>query len=207
MDIEGLKTDLRSVNTKRALSDPAVKGAIRLAGYELAHHLDLPELNQSGTIPVTASTPNYNVAESYKLDRITSATFQTSTKKATLGETDIRTYDALYRGMGTEGMPYTFSYFNGEIWLYYIPDTNGTLYIRTQRIMEDVKDLGDNYYPLIYQLAKRNLFDDDPGKWAAHDRIVTRLIGSFKGRVRPYKSAFELSVHRGNRVKGLNERY
>jgi len=207
MDIDRLKTDLRAVNIKRALNEQSLNGAIRLAGYELAHHLDLPELNQSGTITVTASTPNYAVSETHKLDRITSAVFQTSTKKSCLDEIDIRTYDHHYRGVGTEGMPYLFCYFEGEIWLYYIPDTSGTVYFRSQRVMEDVKNLKDNYYPLVYQLAKRNLFDDQPTEWAEHDKIVTRMVNSFKGRVKPYKSAFELSPHKRDRVKGLNERY
>ena len=212
MDLDQLKKDLKHLERfrlpeGRVLNDPELDAAIRLAGYELAHYLDVPELNWSDSVTVSANTPNYNVNAGEKLDRITVATFQTSTKKTSLRETDIRSYDGYYRGEGKSGFPVMFCFYQDQVWLYKIPDTNGTLYLRGQLIIEDVAHLRDNYYPLIYQLTKRNLYDENTSEWFTHDKIAMRLIRSFKGRVRPYKSQFEPSIYRLQRTSKLSQEY
>lgn len=206
MDVEKLKRYLKTIRTERKLGDTALDGAIWLAANELAHYVDIPSLHGSGTLIIVSSTPSYAIEGAKKLDRILSAVFVGDTKKSALEETDMRTYDWFYRGQATNGTPTKFAYWENKMWLYRIPDKSGTVYYRYQKMLETVDVIGDNLVHLMYQLAKRNIFDDNPNEWIRHDKLVQRAIRTFKGRVRPYKSKMEISDHRRGRAEALTER-
>jgi len=207
-----LKIDLRNLEPNKVIPDEKLEGALRLAGYELAHLIDIPELQASDDFDVVSGTANYDLGlTGAGLDRITVAHFVTGTTEGLLEEVDIRTFDKGYRGEGTTGTPYMFCYHGGEMWLYYIPDTSGTVYYRYQTPYENLEMLGDNYYPLIYTLARRNLSDPSEGgeanEWMVWDREAKLLIKTFKGRVSPYKPAFEITSYRAQRQIELNNLY
>lgn len=207
MDVAKLKRYLKTVQTDRVLKDPTLDGAIWLAANELAHYVDIPSLQGSGTLTVVSATPNYEISDAKKVDRILSAVFVGDTKKTPLEETDMRRYDWLYRGKATSGTPTEFAYWEKQMWLYRIPDESGTVYYRYQKMLTTIDVIGDNLIHLMYQLSKRNIFDNDPNEWIRHDRLVQRAMRTFKGRVRPYKNQMEIGAYRRQRAKSLTERY
>lgn len=207
MDVAKLKRYLKTVQTDRALKDPTLDGAIWLAANELAHYVDIPSLQGSGTLTIASGTPNYEISDAKKLDRILSAVFVGDTKKTPLEETDMRRYDWLYRGKAVNGTPTEFAYWEKQMWLYRIPDETGTVYYRYQKMLTTIGVIGDNLIHLMYQLSKRNIFDDDPNEWIRHDRLVQRAMRTFKGRVRPYKNQMEIGAYRRQRAKSLTERF
>lgn len=206
MDVERLKRYLKTIRTERKLDNNALDGAIWLAANELAHYVDIPSLQGSGTLTIVSSTPSYEIEGAKKLDRILSAVFVGDTKKSVLDEWDMRSYDWLYRSVAASGTPSKFAYWEEKMWLYKIPDESGTVYYRYQKMLETTDVIGDNLVHLMYQLAKRNIFDDNPNEWIRHDKLVQRAIRTFKGRVRPYKSKMEISDHRRGRAQDLTER-
>jgi hypothetical protein len=163
-------------------------------------------LQDSSTITVTSTTPSYEISDALKLDRILSAVFVGDTKKSVLEEIDMRSYDWLYRSVAANGTPSKFAYWEKKMWLYKIPDESGTIYFRFQKMLQTLDVIGDNLIHLMYQLAKRNIFDDVPNEWIRHDRLVVRAMRTFKGRVRPYKDKMEIGEHRRARAKNLTER-
>jgi len=207
MDIERLKRYLKNIAKTKSLDDNELEAAIWLAGCELAHHIDIPELQESSTITIVSGTPNYDINPNLKLDRILAAVFMGSTQKAPLEEKDRRSYLWYYRGQATSGKPFCFTYWKKQIWLYKIPDETGTLYFDFQKVLTDPTILDDNYTYLIYRLSKRNLFDEDSNMWVKQERLAMRAIRGFKGRVRPYKDQMELSEHQRRKVQELNELY
>jgi len=207
MDIETLKKDLKALSISKTFEDGIVDIAIQKAGKDLAWHLDIPELQVSHTITVVSGTAEYDAkfVNSQGIDRITSAVFVGGTNiRQPLDEVDIRTFDASYYGYATTGTPYQFAFFKDQIWLYYIPNISGTVYLRLQKIFTDFINLRENYYPLVFALTKRNLMEEKSPEYNILDMEANRLMSSFKGRVRPYKAGMELSAHRAYRMYGLN---
>ena len=208
MNIDQLKEDLKVLSIAKQLEEATLIAAIRKAGFDLAWHLDIPELNVSDTITVVSGTVDYTPALTLggDIDRITSAVFVGSVRQP-LNLIDINSFDIDYRGVANTGTPYECVFYENKIWLYYIPSSSGTVYLRLQKIFNSFEELRESYYPVVFALAKRNLVEEKSIERQVLEREVLRLISTFKGRVRPYKAGFELSRHRGQRVYNLNNLY
>lgn len=210
MDIAELKSDLKALSIGKSLEDYIIDIAVKKAGFDLAWHLDIPELQLSHTITVVSGTAEYDAefVNMQSIDRILSAVFVGGTNlRQPLDEVDIRSFDRDYYGYGTTGTPYKFAFFKDQIWLYYVPNVSGTVYLRLQKVFSDWSNLRENYYPLVFALAKRNLVEEKSEEWQILNREVYQLISSFKGRVRPYKTGMETSAHRAYRQNQLNNLY
>ncbi len=214
MDTEKLKDNLTNLTPGKDLPAEAVTSAIILAGQEMAWLIDIPELNYSGDpLTVVSGTVDYALTPSTGevIDRITSAVFVGSSKSV-LNIIDINSYDADYRGQATSGTPYECCFYDKKLWLYYIPNSSGSVYYRAQSVFNDFSNLAENYQPLVFQLTKRTLLTSlssaDPGRYNAEiqvcDKLVDRFLSTFKTRVRPYKAGFEIDPHRAERVRRLN---
>ena len=198
MNINRLKTDLKALSITKQLDDVAIDSAIHKAGMDLAWHIDISELNVSATITVVSGTVDYEptVATGGDIDRITSAIFVGSGLKQPLNLIDINTFYADYYGAGGTGTPYECVFYENKLWLYYIPNLSGTVYLRMQKVFNTLQDLGENYYSIVFVLAKMNLVEEKSKEREILERERNRLISTYKGRVRPYKQGFELSPHR-----------
>lgn len=208
MNISQLTEDLKVLSIAKTLEDPTIASAIRKAGFDLAWHLDIPELNISDTVTVVSGKVDYipELTTGEEIDRITSAVFVGNVKQP-LNPIDINTFDADYRGVGNSGTPFEYVFYENKIGLYYIPSSDGIVYLRMQKVFNSFEGLRESYYPVVFALAKRNLVDEKSIERQVLERDVQRLISTFKGRVRPYKQGFELSPHRTQRVQGLSGLY
>jgi len=199
-DVQNLLADLR-------IKDPRMQAAEKAAFLKMAHHIDLPDAEDSGSVTITSGTPNYDLelGSGKDIDRITGAVFVGSSVKQPLTDWNSRTYLHAYRGLATTGTPYAFSYYNNQLWLYYIPNLSGTVYFNCQHVVTDLTDFPDNYYPLMVELIQTFIYKRGTSEWWSAYRAGKDLMKSFKDRMHPKKVVIELSGHRARRVKALNE--
>lgn len=211
MNTETFKADIRKLLAHTALDEKRIASAEKAAYLTMAHHLDLPDAQNEGTVTVTANTAGYEPAldNNRDIDRITSAVFVSSSgAKSKLNEMGIRQYQFLYRGEAQTGIPEAWCWHNDKIWLYYIPSVGGTVYFTCQEVPIGLTDFPDNYYPLMIALVKQYIYQDGGSEhmalYYAARREVKELLKSFKGRVRPKKETMEMTPYRAQRVKELN---
>lgn len=207
MNTDTLKADLRNLFPKKVVSDHRLTSIIKGSFLEMAHHLDLPDAEDfPDDVTVVSGTPNYDVTLSSgkNVDRITSAVFVSGTTKQVLTDWNMRLYQHAYRGSATTGTPYAFCFYKRQLWLYYIPDLGGTVYLTCQHVLTDLTSFPDNYYPLMETLVTCRVYDKGSREWMAAYRAKKDLIKSFKGRMHPKKVEMEKSLYRSLRIQDLN---
>lgn len=206
MDTAEFKKNIRNLLAVLDIKTERIESAEKIAFLEMAHHLDLPDSEDSGSESVVSGTPNYSLTlDSGKdIDRITSVVFVSSSVKQPLMDWNIRTYQYAFRGSAISGTPYAFCFYNDELRLYYIPNLSGTVYFTCQHVITDLTDFPDNYYPLMVELTKKHIFETGSSGWWAATRAAKDLLKSFKDRMHPLKVTMEKSLHRTQRVQALN---
>ena len=206
MDINSFHRDLKLLVPELKIKDNRLRAAEKAAFLTMAHHIDLPDAQDSGNVTISSSTPNYELelTGNKTVDRITSAVFVSGTTKQPLEDWNIRTYQYSYRGVGTSGVPYAFCYYNDELWLYYIPNLSGTVYFTCQHVVTELTDFPDNYLPLMFELVCKQLFKRGTPEWLSARREGNTLIKSFKSRMHPIKTGMEKTTYRTQRIRDLN---
>lgn len=207
MDATSFHRLIRHLLAQYELSEERLVSAEKAAFLRMAHHIDLPDAEDSGEATITADTPNYvlELDSGKDIDRITSAVFVTGSTRQPLEDWNIREYQFAYRGAATTGTPYAYCYYNDHMWLYYIPEASGTVYFTCQHVLTDLSDFPDNYYPLMIALVKTHIFKSGSGEWWAAYRETKDLLKSFKQRMHPLKKVMEKTTYRAERIKALNE--
>lgn len=207
MNVDTFRGDIQKLLSGLSIKKNRMAAAEKAAFLRMAHHLDLPDAEDSGSVTITSGTPNYDLilGSGKDIDRITSAVFVASSVKKNLEDWNIRAYQFAYRGVATTGTPYAFCYYNDQLWLYYIPNLSGTVYFTCQHVVTDLTDFPDNYYPLMVALVKKEIFKDGSTEWWSAYRDAKDLLKSFKDRMHPKKAVMEMSSHRAKRVIALNE--
>ena len=207
MNVETFRSDISTLLAGLAIKKKRLQAAEKAAFLKMAHHLDLPDAEDSGSVDIESGTPNYDLilGSGKDIDRITSAVFVGSGIKQPLDDWDIRAYQRAYRGVATTGTPKAFCYYNDQLWLYYIPNLSGTVYFTCQHVVTDLTDFPDNYYPLMVELVQTFIYKRGTGEWASAYRASKDLIKSFKDRMHPKKAVMEMNAHRANRMIALNE--
>ncbi len=187
------------------VDEDRLTAAEKAAFLTMAHYIDLPDAEDKGSQAVTSATPNYTIStDSGKdIDRITSVVWVGS-NNYNLIDLNIREYQFLYRGTATTGEPDSYCYYNGQIWLYPIPDESGTIYFSCQIVVTSLTSFPDNYYPLMLALIKKNLLKEGSGEWYWAYREARDLIKSFKTRMHPKKRGMEMGTYRSARIQDLN---
>jgi len=210
LDTSTLHKDLKNLFSDLSIDDPRLQVAEKAAFLTMAHFIDLPDAQDSGSQAITSGTPNYDLTLSgtNQVDRITSAVFVASSVKQPLEDWNIRQYQYAYRGLAETGTPSAFCYYNDQLWLYKIPNLSGTVYFTCQHVLTDLTDFPDNYYPLMVALVEMHIYRPTTPEGAAmYDRAYRKakdLIKSFKGRMHPLKTEMEKTTYRTNRIEDLN---
>lgn len=207
MDTTAFHNNIRKLLAHLALDEDRIVAAEKVAFLEMAHHIDLPDAENEGTITVVSGTPDYepSLDNGHDIDRITSAVFVSGTTKQPLGHWGITSYQHNYRGLAVTGIPYGYCFHADKVWLYYIPNLSGTVYFTCQEVVTDLTDFPDNYYPLMVALIKEEIFDEGSREWWAAYQKAKDLLKSFKDRMRPKFEVMPMSTHRALRVRDLNE--
>lgn len=215
MDSTELHKHVKNLLFDRSLQDVQLQAAEKAAFLGMAHFLDLPSAEVTGDFAVTSGTYAYDAVGTVDapigaiIDRVTSAVFYGSTVQSILTEVNIRTWMHNYHGQSStsrSGTPQQFVFYNNQFLLVPLPNISGTVYYSAQRVLTDISNFPDSYLPLMVELVKMHLAN--PETWEATQswRLAKQLIKSFKGPMHPKKSVMELSTHRANRVRALNER-
>lgn len=206
MDQETFHADCQNVFADLDLLPERLVAAEKVAFLEMAHHIDLPDAEDEGTITIASGTVSYTptLDSGADIDRITSAVFVSGTTKEPLNEWGIRRHRYHYRGSGTSGVPYAFCFYADKFWFYYIPNLSGTVYFTCQQVLTDLTDFPDNYYPLMIALMKKQIYKSGSTEWYAAYRDAKDLLKSFKDRMRPKKDEMEMGRYRAERIKELN---
>lgn len=214
MDSSQLHKDIKNILFDRNLPDQQLEAAERAAFLGMAHFLDLPTAEVTGNFTVTSGTESYDAINTVDtpvdaiIDRVTSAVFYVSTAQSVLNEISMRAWMHSYHGQSStsrKGTPDCFVLYNNKFYLYPEPDLSGTVYYTAQRVLTDIGDFPDSYFPLMVQLVTMHIAK--PDTWEANRawQLAKQLIKSFKGPMHPKKSVMPLSTHRAARVKALNE--
>jgi len=187
------------------VDEDRLSAAEKAAFLTMAHHLDLPDAEDGGSQAVTSGTPNYAIVTDSgdDVDRITSVVWVGS-NNIPLTDLNIREYQFLYRGDADTDEPDSYCYYNGELWLYPIPDESGTVYFTCQNVVVNINDFPDSYYPLMLALTKKNLMKEDSGGWYWTYREAKDLMKSFKMKMHPKKRGMEMGTYRALRIRDLN---
>lgn len=209
MDTTTFKKRVRDLFSQMDIREERMAAAELTAFLEMAHYIDLPDAEASGSKAVTAGTNNYTLtlASGADIDRITSAVFVGSSTQQPLEEWGIRRYRYHYYGTTSgsrAGTPYAFCYYNDEMLLWKEPDLTGTVYFTCQQVLSDLTDFPDNHYPLMIALVAKRLYAPGDKEWWAARRDSMDLIKSYKGRMHPKKDVMEMTRHRAKRMEALN---
>ena len=223
MNATQLHADIKNLLLDRRIDKVQLLSAEKAAFLTMAHFLDLPAAEMNGSFSTTSGTEKYDVTSATMdpvgetVDRITSAVWNGTSNKI-LNEIHIRKWMHSYYGLSSSnrtGTPSSICIYQDRFYLLKAPDETGTVYFTAQRVLSDITDFPDSYFPLMVELTKfhlaRSMKKDDPGVAVAEARLAWRnakqLIKSFKDRLWVKKDVVEMSTHRSERVKGLNELY
>ena len=213
MDSAQLHKDIKNILFDRKLPDPQLQAAERAAFLGMAHFLDLPTAEVTGNFAVTSGTYTYEGAGTVdtpvgaQIDRITAAVFYGSSQNV-LNEINMSQWMHNYYGQsssGRQGVPNSFVFYNKMFYLYPAPNVSGTVYYSAQRVLTDIGDFPESYFPLMVELVRMHIAK--PETWEANRawQLAKQLIKSFKGPMHPKKSVMPISTHRAARVRALNE--
>lgn len=215
MDAKQLHADIKNLMYGRKIDDAPLAAAEKAAFLTMAHYLDLPVAETTGSFATTASTPSYDLTGatmspvSAQIDRITSAVWN-GTVHQPLSEIRIRTWEHAYYGLATSartGTPTAICVHAGQFHLVKAPNEVGTVYFTAQRVLTVITDFPESYFPLMVELTKMHLARSTPEGAAEAQQcwyLAKQLIKSFKEQMWPKKSEVEISTHRAKRVQGLN---
>lgn len=213
MDSEQLHKDIKNLLGNRSLNKGQLEAAERAAFFGMAHFLDLPSAQVTGDFAVTSGTYLYDADGTVDapigaaIDRVTSAVFYSSSIQNILNEWRMRAWMHNYHGRSTSDRtdtPEAFVFYNNQFYLFPEPNLSGTVYYAAQRVLTDIEDFPDSYFPLMVELVKMHLADPETWEAAQSWKLAKQLIKSFKGPVRPKKDVMELSTHRMERMRNLN---
>lgn len=209
MDSKLFHSEITNLFSDQSFSPERLTAAEKAAYLELAHHVNIPEAEDTGTATVTSGTPNYTLSltTGEDIDRLTAAVFVSGTTKNAMWEWKRREYLFKYRGEAESGTPYAWNFYKGQLWLYYIPDVSGTVYFDCQKVLMGITDFGENLYPVMLALTKKHLFraNKDSFDYASAKQEAKELIKSLKLKMSPIKSEIEQTLYRAQRIKDLNE--